>query len=295
MQDTQNWYVRRDQKVLGPFPAGLISRYILIGRIRASDEVSQDRKSWLPVVRVRGLVPDVIIEARRNPDDPEAQERLAAARRWADERRDADSGQLSTGERRSGENGDLAGHRDVVSHRPHEEAEALVEKPARRIDYLIIIVILAGLISLPFILPSQETDDTPDCKAAPAPGINWSNCKLERAVLINGDLEGAVLKNANLTGAMLRGANLMDGDLSYINLSQANLRGANLQGANLKGANLRGADLRNAILIDSDFSYADLTGADMANARIDGLHLGNAIINDNTVCLPGSVGTCRTK
>src|SRR3569623_396783 len=74
------WYVRRGDEVKGPYPSGLITRYVLLGRVRADDEVSMDGATW-------GLVsdhPDLIPSVMKNPDA--APQRLEAARRWADER-----------------------------------------------------------------------------------------------------------------------------------------------------------------------------------------------------------------
>jgi len=43
---SQIWYTRRGSEVKGPFPIGQIRRYVLLGRIRETDEVSTDGETW---------------------------------------------------------------------------------------------------------------------------------------------------------------------------------------------------------------------------------------------------------
>src|SRR3569832_663567 len=124
------WYVRRKGEVKGPYPAGLITRYILLGRIREDDELSPDGSVWTLVQEHRELIPDVIKAAAT---DPAAQQRLDAARRWADERNtqrrgdahDAEEGVTvterraeSTGNRRSDE--ELHTNKQHHTHTTHE-------------------------------------------------------------------------------------------------------------------------------------------------------------------------------
>jgi Uncharacterized low-complexity proteins len=284
MKETQNWYVRRGKEVKGPFPAGLVSRYILLQRITERDEVSRDRQEWTPVTAVPELIPDVVRVARANPDDEEAQQHLAAARRWADERREAKGPPPQDGERRS--RGGL-----MFSH-PARDAD---ERPASLIsrrDYLVVAMILTALVAIPFVLPSGPKPSDPQCDAAPSPGVNWSNCRLEGRQYPNADLAGANLRNANLTGAVLRAANLAGADLAYANLTLANLRGANLRQGSLKGATLRNTDLSNANLEDADLSYADLSTVDLDSAILSGARLDHAVWGGGVVCMPGSVGEC---
>jgi len=80
--ESNSWYTRRGDLVRGPFPAGLISRYILLGRLLESDEVSHDRVQWLTIAEHPDLIPDVM----KIVETPEDEERLMLARRHADER-----------------------------------------------------------------------------------------------------------------------------------------------------------------------------------------------------------------
>lgn len=283
MKESHNWYVRRGKEVKGPFPAGLISRYILLGRIHETDEVSHDRQEWLRVSRVPDLIPEVVRKARANPDDEESKQHLEAARRWADERRDL-QGPSSGAERRHATGADYV-------HPQHEEFFAPREQVVRR-DYLVLALILVALIAIPFLLPSNPKPEEPQCDAAPAPGVNWSNCRMEARQYPNADLAAAKLRNANLTAAVLRASNLQQADLAYTNLTLANLRGANLQQASLKGATLKRADLANANLRGADLSYADMSEAIMEGTLLDGAKLDHAIWAEGVVCMPGSLGEC---
>lgn len=284
MKETQNWYVRRGKEVKGPFPAGLISRYILLERISERDEVSHDRQEWLRIADIPELIPEVIRIARANPGDEEAEQHLAAARRWADERREAKGTPPQDGERRSNS-------ATVFSH-PSVGGEGRPASAINRRDYLIVAVILAALVAIPFLVPSGTKPSDPQCEAAPAPGINWSNCRLEGRQYPNADLAGATLRNSNLTGTVLRAANLAGADIAYANLTLTNLRGANLKGANLKGATLRNTDLDNVSLENADLSYADLSAVELDSVNLAGAKLDHAVWRGGVVCMPGSVGEC---
>jgi hypothetical protein len=52
------WYTRRDGVIRGPFNADEISRYLILGRIRMDDELSQDRFTWATANRCTELLPD---------------------------------------------------------------------------------------------------------------------------------------------------------------------------------------------------------------------------------------------
>lgn len=292
MKESQNWYVRRGKEIKGPFPAGLVSRYLLLGRVRENDEVSRDRQEWFQAGRVAELIPEAMRLARANPDDEEAQERLAAARRWADERRDVRGTPPESGDDRRKEEQSAEEIALRSAHLAREDEFSAVPLVTRR-DYLIIAVLVALLAALPFVLPSRHQVDKPQCAAPPAPRVNWSNCRLQGQQYPNSNLAQAHLRNADLTGALLRAANLAGADVAYADLTLAILRGANLSHADLKGASLRQADLSNADLTGADLAYADLRHAILDGATLTGAVLDNAIWVDGTVCLPGSVGTCK--
>jgi len=47
----------RDGAIRGPFSAEYVTRYILLGRIRLNDRLSQDRLKWYPVTNFPELLP----------------------------------------------------------------------------------------------------------------------------------------------------------------------------------------------------------------------------------------------
>ena len=87
MINNQLWYTRREKEIRGPFPAGLITRYILLGRIREDDELSVDQLSWKTVREKQELIPE---ELKLDLSVPENQEKLRIARMREDEREAAD-------------------------------------------------------------------------------------------------------------------------------------------------------------------------------------------------------------
>lgn len=281
-----NWYLRQGGKVTGPFPAGLVSRYILLGRIKFDDEVSQDREQWQAVKKVHTLIPDVVMAVAKNPGDEQAREHLIAARRWGDERGDK-SGDHEDSRDHNESEAELQ-HRKIIQSREHTRV-----REKRFVQYLVAMALVAVVVLVTLLLPTTENIADAQCDALPAPHINWSNCQMGGSRLANSNLEGAILRNTMLSGALLRAANLMNSDLSYADLSLTVLRGANFSGASLKGANLRNADLTNANLTNADLGYADLSGARLEGAILDGASFDFAIWGPDLLCMPGSVGGCK--
>lgn len=66
----------------GPFPAGEITRYILLGRIRLDDELSSDRATWSAAEKLTGLLPHEML----NLSSWEDYQRYIEARMRVDER-----------------------------------------------------------------------------------------------------------------------------------------------------------------------------------------------------------------
>lgn len=293
------WYVRRRGEIIGPYPAGLISRYILLGRVRDDDEISADGTEWTPVRDHPELIPSVMKAAA---DDPLAQQRLEAARRWADERTrerraEADAGappedHRQRGDRRTSEDPAAVDHRAARAVRAHEQQSVSAHSFALVLIVGVVAVVLGGVAY--FHRPPPPSSSSL-CSSAPASKVNWSNCVLDGAQLARADLTGAVLYSARLTAANLAGARLAASNASYATLSLASLEDADLRDANLTGANLRRARLVRARLDRADLSYADLTGADLAGATLAGARLGNAIWTDGRICAPGSVGACQPR
>ena len=72
----------RDGRVRGPFNADYITRYLLLGRIRLNDRLSQDRLKWYPVTDFPELLPEEL-SALSSWDD---YQQLVLARIRIDER-----------------------------------------------------------------------------------------------------------------------------------------------------------------------------------------------------------------
>lgn len=317
MPTTHNlWYTRRGDQIRGPFPHGLITRFIVLGRLQMTDDISVDQIRWRLVKDVPEVIPDPL---KSDPDDPELQEYLRVARRREDER--------GSGNRRRQE-GSSNGERRRIDDRRQDESDELVHyreiktslinqrkassEGVRQWLGISIAAVLAAVILAAFWFMPQAPALRLQCEAPAGPQVNWNNCKFEGIILDNVELANARMSNANLSGARLQNANLTAANLSYANFSRVNLsratlteavltgvvlRNANLDQANLTGANLsyailQGANLNGADLSGADLSNADLSGANMDGAKLDKVNLVHAIWTDRTVCGARSVGKC---
>ena len=85
VSDETEWYVQKGSRVLGPFSAGEIGRFLLLGRVRGTDRVSRDGELWEPVTQVPELVPEELLDL----DADGGWSRFLAARASAEERETA--------------------------------------------------------------------------------------------------------------------------------------------------------------------------------------------------------------
>ena len=60
------WYVRRRNRVQGPFPSGSIRRFLLLGRVLLDDEVSLDKSDWRRLSEVPEVIPPEVRKALEN-------------------------------------------------------------------------------------------------------------------------------------------------------------------------------------------------------------------------------------
>jgi len=285
------WYIRNQNKVIGPFPAGHIQQSILLGRIALDDQASKDKQDWVKVRSCAELIPDVL-RLGRNIENRE--ERIEAAKRWADERRY---------ERRDGEEPDRhgPGRRDIESfttteYREHREtvlAQSKVRRDKGILGIILVTVVLVLGVVAAFLFPTPE-QEIAQCTSPAAGKVNWQNCQLVGLQSLNSNLDDAVLANANLESANLMGSSIKKADLSYINFRHANLTFVNLSYSRLIGADLRNADLSNVNFKGADLSYANLTGATLSDTDFDGAIMKNMIWINGEICTPESVGRCQT-
>ena len=313
------WYTRRDKEVRGPFPVGMITRYILLGRILETDELSADQSDWKPVTYFPEVYPE---EMLLDLSVPENQERLRIARVREDERNYGDRRQ-----RQAAASGENKKHQRSGRERRDDEPEESLRHREVRARFLqtlgnneeryafriaLVVIFILSVILLAVVYTPKQGIAINSCTNPPAPYVNWSNCRIEGMQLAAEDLTGAQFRNSTINGADLRGAILVDTEFSYANMSNARLlsadlsnadmvgvtlRNANLTDAKLPKANLSFAILHNAVLVNADLRNANLThamlnGALLRGANLEGAILDKAIWTDNTVCAPESIGKC---
>ena len=151
------WYLRRGQRITGPFPLAAIQQDFLLGRVRSSDELSQDRVEWLRLSEHPELA---TLAPPAPPGGPEAgerdwgRERFEALRRWADERsghdRRAEHQATTTSlARRQGERRKAAA--DARSARPDDRRGPSAQpRTAWRIVAVILAFAILGLIAVAY-------------------------------------------------------------------------------------------------------------------------------------------------
>ncbi len=295
MNDTPKnmlWFMRRDGEVRGPFPRAQITRYILLGRIHPTDELSIDRSNWQPVADISEVQPTGL--------ETEESQVLALRRadeRLAEDRRAQQSAALNAefrnrrkGDRRRDEPDLVIQHRELKT-RLFKQAPTPRETVLRNALFVVVVLVLVAIAM--YLYTPAPVEDTLHCGDPAGVGVSWDNCHKEGVNLVAKDLHAAHIKNADLSGAHLRGAKLGGSDLSYTNLSVADLSYSDLGKALLVGAGLRNADLSYANLRGADLSYADLRGANLGAADLTGAKLDNAIWIDGKECAVGSVGECK--
>jgi len=289
------WYTRHAGEVSGPFPIGMVRRFVLLGRLHGSDEVSPDKEYWR---RIKD-VPEVIPEEMRGVTTDEDRMRLQLAQIHEDDR---------GLERSLGDSRPYLGRRNPDERLSSEMEEVIVRREAREaieakkgqgksilLSAVFITTLLALLVGGGLIVythsPEKEVKKL-QCDAPVVPGVNWSHCKKEGVVLTGKKLDGAILNSTEMQGANLRGSSFKNADLSYVILSAADLSYTDFQGAKLVGAGLRSADLSYARLSGANLSFADLRLANLGGASLEGAKLDNAIWVDGSICAEGSVGNC---
>ena len=289
------WYMKREGQVSGPFPIGLIRRFVLLGRLHLNDEVSPDREYWQKIRNVPEVIPDEMQSLKTEED----RMRLVLAQIHEDDR---------GRERRLGESKPFLGRRIPEERRSPEMQEIVARrqtrdqisnrKRAKKSNFSFILFlaffltfIIGGGLYVYNELPDKALQKV-QCDAPAVPGVNWSYCKKEGIVLLTKKLDGAILNSTDMHGANFRGSSFRNSDLSYVLLGASDLSYTDFQQAKLVGASLRGADLSFARLKDADLSFANLRSANLGGASFEGAKLGNAIWTDGTVCAEGSVGAC---
>lgn len=296
---TNLWYIKKLNKVTGPFPVKLIGSYLILGRIDIDTMVSTDKVQWHPINHIPTLIPDevkdgMMIEGKVKLQQAKVREdeRTGDIRRGSELRRLSerdDDGRRTANDRRINDETVSASYLKLKSD---IEAQRVTEKKRKLIGLIALILSVSVLMISFLVLDPVEIQNDTDCSAAAAPGIDWRYCNKNSISLVaknlkNGNLHSvhlnnAVLVKANLTGATLSFAGLQNANLSHAKLNNAKLTGANLNNVNLNGANLSGADL----------SYADLTNADISGVKVLNTRFDHAIWVNGTQCAPESIDRC---
>jgi len=288
MNTTKAWYIRRqsEEAIKGPFPNGQISQEMLLGRYKLNDEVSHDKEEWLSIRDVPELVPEIFLE---NRNDPGFKDRLAAARRWADERR----GVEEIGEdddRRAKESYESAEIKRL--HRLATQAKNKSNPKETFIQLSLVFLVIALVVALAFQY-SPEIKKTVNCASPAKQAVNWSGCNLSGSNLVKENLVAANLMNANLQTANLQSANLSHANLKYAQLHLSNLKNTNFTKADLTGASFIGADLSEANFNQANLSYANFRDAIILTADFSQARLGYAIWIDGRTFRVNSIGSCN--
>ena len=285
------WYVRKNDKTYGPFPSPQIEEYLLLGRLKRTDEISLDGQLWVGIEESGHFPPPANLGAPREQGDEGqwAVERARARQRWLDERL-YEQPEVEA-ERRLSEPPQF----QALRH-DHQVTQEMIkaereQRPRLWMGILALAVVAASAAGVwwgqgeGMVIVKTGTGKV-DCQAV-GQGVNWSACDKSKA-----RLSGAVLSSGRMAAVRLDDADLTGADLSYAQMPQASLRAANLEGAVLRAVDLTGADLTGADLTGADLSYATMTGARLEGARLEGVRLDKASWIDGRLCAEGSVGAC---
>lgn len=124
--------------------------------------------------------------------------------------------------------------------------------------------------------------------------VQFTDSRMEGALLSQARMEGADLVNANMEGVILRGAQMEGADLSVTQMEGADLSEAQMEGANLSMAEIEGADLSRVNLTRADVFLLLLTGSSLRSANFTGAtglaqSLFNEAWGDNSTILPEGI------
>lgn len=289
MTDPKIWYVRRHEQIQGPFAYSILKKLARLGRLKSTDQLSDNKQDWSIAAEHAELFQDCNAEIplkdeersgldRRQEELEQATQpvRLVEDHRQSDRRKPEGEDTL----RRRKERTRLL--QDLRQNRPDDHFPKLA---------LVISVLLMVMLGIVMTHSDEELSE-PDCSVQPQPNVNWDNCQLAALQAKRSDLTDSSIRNANLIKADLQAAKLVSSNFSYTDLSGSNLKKVQLDKAILKGANLRSANLRSSSLKQADLSYADLRDADLQGADLTLVVLDKAIWIDGRLCRPGSIGQC---
>ena len=222
------WYLKKGDKVFGPFASVKVRSFLMEGRIDLRDEVSLDKRNWSYLLSQ----PEVVPLQMRDPD--------------------AFSKQETSDELDPGKKGSLwlpiliviillAGGIAVSMKSRHQETANLPD---------------CGAEPAPGIIWNS-------CNKR---SMRAENVNLDGLVATNVVLNQARMSGSSFQNAILRYAQFENADLSYADFSGASLKGANLHGADLSNAVLNDADLRYADLSEARLGGVQIKNAQLGSA-----------------------------
>ncbi len=210
MHERRLWYTRRNGVVRGPYPETQISRYILLGRIRATDEVCSEGGHWTSLGQRADLIPEVM----KLPPSEENRQKLFMARLREDERRPRDrreqteAASAATHERRSGPDRRRAESAEVLRARqlraPAGRRHGTRYRYPLGIALLAVFGLLLGFLYATDRFPSPQ----PECSPPARPSVVGKGCNLTGLEAQQAGLAAAQMRNTPLDAAELSGASL---------------------------------------------------------------------------------------
>lgn len=283
------WYIKRGSNVKGPFPFAAVEKNLVLGRIKASDLISQDMDNWLAAPDWQKAM-GVGLNSDAKSGRARFDERRAERRRLRKAAAVNDEPQLrQDGDRREDE------EQDVIERRARSERvwNSLRSERESNVKPLMAVAACIGIVGvLAVLIPATGQVEKADCDQMTQPGINWDFCHRPRRDLRQVDLRGLTARNARMPGSDLAGAKLSNADLAYADFSASTFKLADLKQARLVGVNFSNADLSYADLRAADLQFADFTGADLTGTELAETRLGNAIWTDGRLCQRHSIGRC---
>ncbi|MFK8066771.1 MAG: pentapeptide repeat-containing protein [Gammaproteobacteria bacterium] len=287
MTDSKKWFVRRGEKIQGPFTHVVLTKLGKLGRLKPTDKLSNDQQSWIDASDFPDLFSSNETESLLKDEERSGLDRRENATDTQAEKSQKKRNKVDRRELESKEDIARRKGRSQLLDAIHESRK--VDRfPVKQIIFTILAIVILG-----FFLKGSDPIILADCEAPANPGVVWDNCDFDNLNFSQKNLSTALIRNASLVGADLEGSTLTNADLSYSDLSGANLKSANLDGISLKGANLSLAILEAASLTDADLNHADLRGADLEGIDLEGAILDQAIWENGRVCAKNSIGTCR--
>ena len=285
------WYLRRNGRVLGPFPTPQVNEFLSAGEVSPDWEVSLNEADWLTIAETGQFAgTDAGAEVPADAETPAWRlERKKARERWLGH----DDPVVAALDHDAA--ADARARRAVG--RDHLRTVALLKlEKSKRVGFLPFLTGLLGLllVGLGIWWGQRESPIQTGigaaavCTQPPADGINWTRCSKQGL-----KHTGLRARNARMTQIRLDDAQLPGADLAYSFLTGASLRNVQFSGASLVGVEFTGADLSGADLSHADLRYAVLKGARLAGTRLTDARLDKATWVDGRICAEGSLGACR--